>query len=484
MIPALSPPDSATAALRPVCVDLDGTLIKSDTLIDSVFVLARRHPSGLFGLVAQLAHGRAAFKAYVTRHVSLDVSHLPYNRKVIEYLRQEHQRGRAIYLATGANEALAHRVAAHFGFFADVLGSTSTTNLTGRRKLDRVRARLGSGTFDYIGNDTPDLPMLAHAVEPMVADPSWTLRLRMRVRRLHPVRTFGDRENTLHAILKAVRPHQWAKNLLMFLPLLLAHSIHAKELLHELLAFGCFSLTVSATYIVNDLLDVEADRGHPRKRLRPIASGDLTAVTGLCIVAGFLALGLAGSRFLPREFLTWLSVYLVSTLAYSLYLKRIALVDVLVLSGLYTLRIQAGGAATGTLISNWMAGFSIFIFLALALVKRFAELENLRASGMQPRNGRGYLISDLEQLRAFGTVSSYAAVVIFAIYINGRDVMAHYHHPARLWLIVPLQILWLSRVWLLASRGELNEDPLMFALTDRSSLLIGAAVALVAVLAL
>jgi 4-hydroxybenzoate polyprenyltransferase/phosphoserine phosphatase len=479
----LSPPESAGATLRPLCVDLDGTLIKSDSLIDSVLVLARRHPALLFGLLAHLARGKAAFKAYVTSHVTLDVNHLPYNRKVLEFLRQEHQRGRPVYLATGANEALARRVAAHLGLFTDVLGSSGTTNLTGTRKLDRLRERLGPGPFDYIGNDTPDLPMLAQAVEPMVADPSLSLRLRMRVGSLHPVRTFDERAHPLYAVLKAMRLHQWAKNLLMFLPLLLAHSIHVKNLMDGLLAFGCFSLTASATYIVNDLLDIEADRSHPRKRLRPIPSGNLSAAAGLGVVAAFLLLGFAGARLLPPRFLVWLCVYLVSTLAYSLYFKRVALVDVLVLSGLYTLRIQAGGAATGTPISNWMAGFSIFIFLALALVKRFAELENLRASGAQPRNGRGYLVSDIEQVRAFGTASSYAAVVIFAIYINNKEVMALYHHPARLWLVVPLQILWLSRMWLLASRGELNEDPVVFALTDRNSLLIGAAVVVVAMLA-
>lgn len=484
MSQVLSAPDPNIAALRPLCVDLDGTLIKSDSLIDSVLVLVRRQPTRLFGLIPQLARGKAAFKAYVTSHVSLDVTHLPYNRRVLEYLRHERERGRAIYLTTGASEDLARRVATHLGLFTDVLGTSGTTNLTGTRKLERIRSRLGPGSFDYIGNDTPDLPMLADAAEPMVADPSLSLRLRMRLRRLRPVRTFKERDSTPYAVIKAVRVHQWAKNLLMFLPLLLAHTIRPKTLLNELLAFGCFSLTASATYIINDLLDIESDRRHPRKRFRPIPAGDISAGSVLSIVAGFLALGFAGTRFLPQDFLVWLCVYVASTLAYSFYFKRVAIVDVLVLSGLYTLRIKAGGAATGTPISNWMAGFSIFIFLALALVKRFAELENLRASAAQPRNGRGYLVADIEQLRAFGTVSSYAAVVIFAIYINSNDVRAMYHHPDRLWLIVPLQILWLSRVWLLASRGQLNEDPVVFALTDRLSLLLGVVVATVAILAL
>jgi len=204
----------------------------------------------------------------------------------------------------------------------------------------------------------------------------------------------------------------------------------------------------------------------------------------LGVVGALLAVGLGVGRLLPPAFFLWLLLYLVSTLAYSLYLKRVPLVDVLVLSGLYTLRLQAGAAATATPISHWLAGFSIFLFLSLAIVKRFAELENLRSSGKQPTNGRGYLVADIEQIRSFGTASAYAAVVIFAIYISGPQVTALYRHARLLWLIVPFMLLWLNRVWLLASRGELNEDPVVFALTDRMSLVIGVAVAAIALLAL
>jgi 4-hydroxybenzoate polyprenyltransferase len=232
------------------------------------------------------------------------------------------------------------------------------------------------------------------------------------------------------------------------------------------------------------MLDIEADRRHAQKRLRPFAAGDLSPFTGLGVVAFFLLLAFSGARFLPVAFLGWLLVYLGTTLAYTWYLKRIALVDVLVLSGLYTLRLLAGSAATQSHISHWLAGFSVFLFFSLAIVKRFAELQNLRTTGLQPRNGRGYLVTDIDQLRSFGTASAFAAVVIFAIYISGSDVIVLYRHEQLLWLIMPLMILWLCRIWLLASRGELNEDPLVFALTDRMSLLIGVAVAGIALLAI
>lgn len=471
------------ATLTPLCVDLDGTLVKSDTLIDSLLVLLRSTPLKALQLPAQVLKGKAAFKAFVTHCVSLDVAHLPYNRELLHYLQAERAKGRDIYLATGADIRLAQRVADHLGIFTGVLGSDGSTNLTGKNKLDRLRSQLPGESFDYIGNDTPDLPLLAHSGEPMVANPTVRLRLRMRTHAVQPVRRFQQRANPLRSFVKAIRVHQWAKNALIFFPLLLAHDFRPQRVFAALLAFASFSLAASATYVVNDLLDIEADRRHRRKRKRPFAAGDLSAMQGFAIVVGFLALAALGATALPSGFAIWLLLYLATTFAYTGYLKRVPLVDVLILSGLYTLRLLAGSAATFTPISHWLAGFSVFLFLSLGIVKRFAELENLRANSMQPSNGRGYYLSDLEQLRTFGTSSAYAAVVIFAIYISGRDVTKLYHNPSYLWLVVPLMLLWLNRVWLLASRGELDEDPVVFAITDPMSLLLGLASALIVFLA-
>jgi 4-hydroxybenzoate polyprenyltransferase/phosphoserine phosphatase len=480
----LSPPEASATALRPLCVDLDGTLVKSDTLVDSLLVMARKRPLRVLALPGQLLHGKAAFKAYVAERASLDVAHLPYNRKLLAFLAEERARGRALYLATGADDRLARSVAEHLGLFTGVLGSDGTINLTGNRKLDSLRSLLGAGEFAYVGNDMPDLPLLERAVEPLVANPSRRLRRKLKARGIRPARIFEERRRPEGALVEAMRPHQWTKNLLIFLPLLLSHVVSAGRLLMALLAFCCFSLAASASYIVNDLLDIEADRHHAHKRLRPFASGDLGASAGLVVAAAFLLLALTGARFLPLAFLGWLLLYLVSALAYSLYLKRIELVDVVVLSGLYTLRLLAGSAATRSHISPWLAGFSVFLFFSLAIVKRFAELENLRSSGSSPRNGRGYLVADLNQLRSFGTSSAFAAVVVFALYISSREVTMLYRRPEMLWLIMPLMILWLCRVWLLASRGTLNEDPLVFALTDRMSVLIGAATVAIVVMAI
>jgi len=473
------------AAGVPLFVDLDGTLVKSDTLVDSLLVLMRMKPALLFRLPGRLVRGgKASFKAFFSESITVDVVHLPYNRILVKYLQQQRAQGRVIYLATGADEQLAQRVSEHLGIFSGVMGSDGATNLTGDNKLARLQSFVNSGAFDYIGNDRPDLPLLASARQPMVANPTRGLLRGLKTRRIQPVQEFVESSHPVKSILKAIRLHQWAKNALIFAPLLLAHGLAMGKVLTALLAFFCFSLTASATYIVNDLLDIEADRRHPRKRLRPFASGDLSAFAGAGIVAAFLLLALLGARMLPMSFYGWLLVYLATTLAYSSVLKRIALVDVLVLAGLYTLRLQAGAAATQTPISHWLAGFSVFLFLSLAFVKRFAELQNLRASGSSPKNGRGYLVADLEQLRSFGTASAFASVVVFANYISGRDVVLLYRQASYLWLIVPLLILWLCRVWLLASRGDLNEDPVIFALSDRTSLVLGVAVAVITVLAI
>jgi 4-hydroxybenzoate polyprenyltransferase len=467
---------------RPLCVDLDGTLVKSDTLFDGVCQFLRRNPVGFWKLPLWLAGGRARLKAEVASRAPLDAAQLPYNAELLKYLQDERRAGREIYLATGADGALAERVAAHLGLFAGVLASDGVTNLTSGKKLTQLRNRFGE--FDYIGNSRADLPLLAGAREAMVANPSLGLRVALRMRHIPVTRSFHDRRSLPRTLLKAIRIHQWAKNILLFLPLLMSHKLRPSSIVAALIALFCFSFMASANYLVNDLLDIENDRRHPAKRLRPFAAGDLPVVAGVLLALLLFAASMSLLPLLPRDFALWLLVYIVSTMAYSLYLKRIALVDVLMLSGLYTLRIVAGGAATGTVISHWLSGLSIFLFLSLAMVKRFSELENLRARGLTSTYGRGYLVADLEQIRSFGTASATAAVVVFSLYISRPDVVRLYKHEGVLWLIVPLMLFWLYRVWLLGSRGEMDDDPVVFAIRDRVSLAVGACVLVLAFLAL
>ena len=428
-----------------------------------------------------MSGGRAHLKAEVARHAPLDAARLPYNTELLHYLQGEQRAGRKMILATGADGPLAERVAVHLGIFDGVLASDGATNLTSGKKLARLKERFGE--FDYIGNSRADLPLLAAAREAMIANPTLGLRAGLRARRIAVARVFLDRPPLARTLFKAIRIHQWAKNLLLMLPLVLSHKLRPAGIIAVIAAFFCFSLMASANYLVNDLLDLESDRRHPAKRFRPFAAGDLSVVGGVALTLALFAVSLAVLPWLPGRFALWLAIYIVFTMAYSLYLKRVALVDVMTLSGLYTLRLMAGGAASGTRISHWLVGFSIFLFLSLAMVKRFSELENLRERGIAAPHGRGYLAADLEQVRSFGTASATAAVVVFALYISRPDVTVLYHHAGRLWLIVPLMLYWLYRVWLLGSRGEMDDDPVLFALRDRVSLAVGACVLAAAVFA-
>ncbi|HEV2619197.1 MAG TPA: UbiA family prenyltransferase [Acidobacteriaceae bacterium] len=488
---------------EPLCVDLDGTLVKSDTLVDTVVVLARQSPASLLRFPGWIAQGKASFKRKVSALAAIDVIYLPYNQPLLEYLKQQHAEGREIYLTTGADSLLAERVAAHLGIFAGVLASDGSTNLTGHNKLAAFRQRFPDG-FCYIGNARPDMPLLTHCVHPMVANPHCALSAGLRSTKVVPAQRFDDAASPMKAWVKAIRLHQWAKNVLIFLPVFLAHVRAGGPNVAAILAFFSFGLAASATYIVNDLLDLEADRHHPRKRRRPFAAGDLSPLAGVTTAILFLALSLAIALLLPHvltllspqfqrngqgSFIGWLVLYALFTTAYSLRLKRMVLVDVIVLSGLYTIRILAGSAASGVVVSPWLAAFSIFFFLSLAFVKRFSELESLQqreqASGAVAVKGRGYRISDLEQLRSFGTSSGYASVLVFLLYIYNYQAAAKlYAHSTRLWLLVPVLLLWLSQLWLLASRGELHEDPVVYAVTDKRSLLLGVLVVAIVLFAL
>ena len=460
--PGLSAPAPLLRPGVPVCVDLDGTLVKSDTLVDSVLALARQHPSCLLKIPGWMGEGKAAFKRHVTASVALDVDHLPYNKPLLEWLRAEHGNDRAIYLATAADRALADRVADHLGFFAGVLASDGATNLAGGNKLAAFRSHFGQ-SFCYIGNARPDIEVLSACEAPMVANPDRALTAGLARNGITAARTFADRTPIVSGWLRAIRLHQWAKNTLLFVPLLLAHAWSIATFTAGLLAFISFGLCASATYIINDLLDIEADRRHPRKRRRPFAAGDLSAFAGIAAVGFMLAASATVAIILPRvfaalrgthtpglaiSFFDWLLLYTATTLTYSFYLKRKLLLDVFVLSGLYTVRILAGSAATGVKVSPWLAGFSVFFFLSLAFVKRFSELEGLRETGKSVSNGRGYFVSDLEQLRSLGTGAAYAAVVVMTMYISNPDTGALYAHTTRLWLVVPVLLLWLSQVWM------------------------------------
>lgn len=458
----------------PLCVDLDGTLAKSDTLHDSLLLLLRAHPWRFLLALCLALRGRARAKRYIARSLPLDARHLPWNQAVLRFLRAQRRENRRIVLATGADLPLAQSVAAHLGCFDQVLSSTADVNLTGRAKLAALQAQFP--TFDYIGNSLADLPLLAHARKAILANPSPALRAALRRRRISVSASLCDRAPLSTSLPRALRLHQWVKNLLLFAPLLLAHQLTVVRAAPGLLAFLSFGCAASACYIFNDLLDLENDRRHSRKRMRPFAAGDMSLPQGLALILALLGCATVPCFFLPTEFALWLAAYVLITSLYSLRLKRVAIADVLVLSALYTLRLFAGGAATGTAISPWLSTFAVFFFVSLALFKRLNELELLRQQKGTEIPGRGYRVADSDLIRSLGSAAAYASLAIFALYAAHPEVIRLYPHPARLWLVLAPLAFWLLRMGMLASRGQLHEDPVIFALRDRTSLALTALV--------
>lgn len=445
--------------------------MKTDVLLESVAALVKAKPQLVFALPFWLMRGRAALKSEVARRVDLDVALLPYDANVLKELGHQRSEGRRLVLATAADSRLAQRVADHLGIFDDVMASDGVRNLRGETKAQALVERFGEGRFDYMGEDRHDVPVWKRsAAAHVVGNASLAAQMARPGRKVH----FIERERRgASAIVKELRAYQWAKNLLVFVPLITAHAIASGTLLTELLAFVAFSLTASTVYLLNDLADLEDDRRHPFKRSRPLASGDLHIGTALALLPLLLFGAGAIAMRLPWSFGALLSLYLVTNLAYSLGLKRVALLDVFVLAALYTMRILAGAAAIDVPVSHWLLAFSLFAFLSLALVKRFVEVSNVASREEARVGGRGYLAGDGQLLAMLGTACGCLAVLVFALYITSPQVVVLYRAPAMLWFAVPLLLYWMSRIWFLAHRGVLHEDPLLFALHDPPSYATG-----------
>lgn len=474
----------------PLYVDLDGSLVATDTLWESLWSLLRTRPSDAWRLPLWLVRGRAGFKAALSEAVSLDPAGLPYRSEVVEYVRRERAAGRTTVLATAAHQRIAGAVAGHLGLFDAVLatgdGPGSGHNLKGGAKLaaiERHRAELGlreGDGFEYIGNSHADLPIWRRAGRVTAVGPGASLSRVLRNLE-GDLRVLPAARGGLRVWAKACRVHQWAKNALIFAPLLLAHDLtDVGRIAAVTLTFAAFCGIASATYLLNDLLDVEADRQHPRKCRRPIAAGTLPIPAAMALASGLLVASFGASIVL----LDWactamLGVYLALTLGYSLYLKQLLFVDVLVLAGLYTHRILTGGVAAQTIVSEWLLAFSTFFFLSLALVKRSIELPTLRDSGRDQLGRRAYEADDLPMVETMGIASGYISILVLALYVSSDYVRGLYGRPELLWLLCPVMLWWITRVWFLARRGQVADDPVLFATTDPASYAAGAFLAAV-----
>lgn len=467
-----------------LAVDLDGTLLKTDLLLESLLALLHQKPQYVFLLPFWLLKGKAHLKRQIARRVSLDVSVLPYRNEFLHFLGRERAAGRSLVLATASDEQIACQVADHLKLFDVVLASDGATNLRGKSKRDRLVAEFGEKGFDYAGNQRCDVAVWASARKAIVVGSSPHLRSSAaRVAEVEKV--IGGRRSSPIDYLEALRPRHWLKNLLVFVPLCAAHRVAEIDLLRKALvafvAFGCFA---SSGYLLNDLLDLTADRRHPQKQFRPFAAGDLPLSYALAMIPALVGLGCILGRVLSLLFLEILLIYFALTVTYSLYVKKIVLLDVILLAGLYTLRIMAGSAAVGIWPSYWLLAFSMFLFLSLALVKRYGELVIMRGIEGKQAKARAYELTDGEMLAAMGTASGYLAVLVLALYITSGTAQILYGRHELMWFLCPVLLYWISRVWLIAHRGGMHDDPLVFATKDpasRISILVMLATAVLAV---
>lgn len=456
---------------RALCIDLDGTLLRTDVLYESLLALLASNPLSIFLIPFWLMRGKAFVKRELAKRVTLPPETLPYDDRVVEMLRTTTQRPRV--LCTASDELLVLPIAEHLGLFEEVLCSNGERNLAGHRKADALTERFGEKGFDYVGNGKIDLHVWSRAGSAIVVNaPGSVVTAAQRLGNVSHV--IPPSREGLGTWIKALRVYQWLKNLLVFVPLLTAHQFFNAEAIGQtLLAFLAFGLCASGVYVLNDLLDLTPDRLHERKRKRPFASGRLPIVQGL-LVAPMLALaGFTLALACRWEFAAVLVGYYVMTLSYSLKLKRVVMIDVVLLAALYTVRIIGGSVAIGAELSFWLLAFSMFVFLSLALVKRYAELESALSSGKGTAIGRGYHVSDLPLIQSLGTSAGYIAVAVFALYINSPASLELYGHPKLLWLLCPILLYWVSRVWVVAHRGDMHDDPIVFAATDRASQAVG-----------
>jgi 4-hydroxybenzoate polyprenyltransferase/phosphoserine phosphatase len=464
----------ATATTPLLCVDLDGTLVSTDTLDECLLRMVRYRPLLLLMLPFWMLRGKAYFKDRVAEATAHLLGPLPYRQSVLDYIRTHANGTEPVVLATAANQRIAEQVSNDLGLFAEVMASDARLNLSGGRKLERMQAYAEGRPLAYMGDHAKDIPIWLACERAIVV--GGAAGLEGRITQVAEVVVIEpDRKAGLRDWVRQLRCHQWSKNLLLFAPLILAHQVTSlPAVVACVLAVIAFSFTASAVYIGNDLVDLPHDRQHPRKRNRPLASGVISIRAAALVAAGLLATAVAVSlAFLPQKFLWMLMGYLVLNVAYSIWLKRIAVLDVMLLAGFYVYRVLIGAVAIDVVISPWLLAFSMFFFLGLGLIKRFADLKLAASNEQESVSGRSYTTQDIDFVRSVGTSSSCVAALVLALYLQSDEVTELYKRPEFLWLVCPLVLYWNLRAWFIANRGEMSDDPILFALRDPASYVVG-----------
>jgi 4-hydroxybenzoate polyprenyltransferase len=464
----------------PLVVELDGTLSKADSIAEGIVAMLLRRPSDFFGILSALAKGRRAVAEHLTRLGYVDAEALPIRRDFLDYLERERANGRELHLAASAMQSVADAVAARLGIFGSARGSENGVELRGDAKLQHLQQRFPDG-FSYAGGGDDDIPVWRGASSIVIVGASPATH--RAAERLGPAieREFPAPRRSLRDWIRALRLHQWSKNLLLFVPLLLAHKYNDlaafQQVVAGFIALGCVA---SGTYLINDLSDLRADRAHPTKRFRLVARGDLGAMPALLLALALIVGGLIGGAAVGLAFGGLLVLYVAMTLAYSLHLKTVPIFDAFVLGSLYTLRVLMGSVLIHVTNSPWLLSFTMFSFFSLSMAKRHLEIVRAPATGRAGGKiaGRGYVESDAPLTLSFGVSSSLCAILILFFYVTNDAYSTNlYAHPRWLWLIAVWVFLWFARIWLLTHRGELNDDPVLFAVRDPWSYVLGLLIA-------
>jgi len=449
-------------------VDLDGTLIKTDMLHESFWSSVKRNPYTAFLALISLVYGKAALKDRLSATSDVDVTTLPYNQSVIKYIEEHRLEGGKSVLITGSSQAYADKVSGYLKLFDEAYGTRDGNNLTGKAKRDFIHDFLGFKSFSYIGNSKDDLHVWQHANKIITVNTSKRIRKKAEGIGKPSEHLLTDDVSAI-SYLKLMRTYQWLKNMLIFLPILAAHQLDRDSIIAGLLGFFSFSLVASSVYVFNDLVDLGHDRSHPRKRFRPLAAGDLSIANALLLMPVLLLFGFGIGAVLGFSFVLVLTLYLILTTLYSVTFKTIAVLDIVLLGALYSLRVFAGGVGSDIKLSFWLIAFSTLFFLALAAVKRQAELIDTLQRGADHLAGRGYKTSDLPIINIVGLVSGFAAVQVLALYVNSEKVQELYKTPEALWGVCCILLYWVIRIVFVTNRGLMTDDPILFTVKDKVS---------------
>ena len=456
-----------------IIVDLDGTLLKTDMLCEAVVAkISKNFKETINILKVLLLNNRLEFKNYAFKDNTIDINTLPFNQEVISKVKKLKKSGNKIYLVTASPTNIAIKINEALKIFDNVYGSTDEVNLKGEEKKKLLNKLFGKKNYHYFGNSKEDLHVWKDSGYAYLVNVSFKIKNKVNDIRI-PFESIETKKSKFEIFKSVIRIKQWIKNILIFVPLIAAQAFTLENYIQCLYAFVSFSMIASGVYIFNDLLDIRVDRHHEIKKNRVFASGEMQLETGFVIGVLLWIIGFILTSAINTSFLWALVVYSILTSLYSIKLKKIPIIDLCTLSILYTLRIWSGSVANEIQLSVWLLALSIFLFYSLACVKRLGELSNNKLTGRLTIKDRGYDIKDIPIVQSMAVSTGNAATIVFALYLNSTEIVKYYSYPPALWVIWLVLLYWVNYIIFMANRGKINEDPVIFAIKNKISIICG-----------